>query len=197
MPPERMNRLPLHSANERGSAERIRVSIGRDTLSLASPITPRSVIPRVLAESEIEAHSDPGSRIFDDDEDPLSAGESEHDDDTPEPNASAHDNNELTAPPKINLQEMVERQQKMIDFLIQHNTKLLRRCRLSTSDSKDRFKMAQPKRYCRGARELETYHGSHRSNFRTHKHLVHDDTYKVQYALDHLGSRAYHTVRDM
>jgi len=155
------------------------------------------VTPRVLAEAEIEEESYSGSKITDDDEDPLSDGESEHDDDTPEPNESAHDNDEPTAPPKINLEEMVERQQKMIDFLFQHNTELLERRRSSTSDSKDKFKMAQPKRYCGGARELETYLGSLRSNFRTHKHLFHDDTDKVQYALDHLGSWAYHSDRDM
>jgi hypothetical protein len=55
---------------------------------------------------------------------------------------------------------MVERQQKMIDFLFQHNTELLERCRSSTSDSNDKFKIAQPKLYCGGARELETYLGS-------------------------------------
>jgi hypothetical protein len=109
------------------------------------------VTPRVLAEAEIEEESYSGSKITDDNEDPLSDGESEHDDDTPEPNESAHDNDKPTAPPKINLEEMVERQQKMIDFLFQHNTKLLERRRSSTSDSKDKFKMAQPKRYCGGA----------------------------------------------
>jgi len=57
--------------------------------------------------------------------------------------------------------------------------------------------MAQPKRYCSGAGQLETYLGSLRSNFRTHKHLFHDDTDKVQYALDHRGSWAFHTDRDM
>jgi len=85
----------------------------------------------------------------------------------------------------------------MIDFLFQHNTKLLQRRRSSTSDSKDKFEMARPKSYCGGARELETYLGSLRSNFRTHKHLSHHDTDNVQYALDHLGSWAHHTDRDM
>jgi len=197
MPPKRTNRLPLRSANERGSAETIRASIGRDTPSLASRITPGSVTPRVLAEAEIDEDSDRGNRIIDDDEDPLSDEDSGHDDDTPEPNESAHDNDEPTAPSRINLEEMVERQQKMIEFLFQHNTELLERRGSSTSDAKDKFKMAQPKRYCGGARELETYLGSLRSNFRTHKHLFHDDTDKVQYALDHLGSWAYHTDRDM
>jgi len=44
---------------------------------------------------------------------------------------------------------------------------------------------------------LETNLGSLRSNFRTHKHLYHGDTDKIQYAVDHLGSWAYHTDRDM
>jgi len=125
MPPKRTNRLPLCSANERGSPETIRASIGRDTPSLASRITPGSVTTRVLAEAEIEEDSDHDNRIIDDDEDPLSNEESGHDDDIPEPNESADDNEEPTAPSRINLEEMVERQQKMIEFLFQHNTELL------------------------------------------------------------------------
>jgi len=190
MPPKRTNRLPLRSANERGSAETVRALIGRDTPSLASRITPGSVTPRVLAEAEIKEDSDRGNRIIDDDRDPLPVEESGHDDDTPEPNESAHDNDKPTAPSRINLEEMVEQQQKMIEFLFQHNTELLERRGSSTSHTKDKVKMAQPKRYCGGARELGTYIGSLRSNFRTHKHLFHDDTDKVQYALDHLGSGA-------
>jgi len=57
--------------------------------------------------------------------------------------------------------------------------------------------MAQPKRFYGGSEELETYIASLRSNFRTHENRFHDDTDKVQYALDHLGSWAYHTDRDM
>jgi len=82
MPPKWTNGLPLPSANERGSAERIRASIGLDTPSLPSPITPGSVTPRVLAEAEIKEESYSGTKIADNDEDPLSDGESEHDDDT-------------------------------------------------------------------------------------------------------------------
>jgi len=83
------------------------------------------VTPRVLAEAEIEEDHDRVSRIMDDDKDPLSDDESEHDDDTPEPNESLHNNDEPTAPPKINLEEMVERHQKMIEFRFQHDTDLL------------------------------------------------------------------------
>jgi len=57
--------------------------------------------------------------------------------------------------------------------------------------------MAQPKPYSRGAQELEIYFGSLQLNFRTNIHLFHDDTNKVQYALDQLGRWAYHTYRDM
>jgi len=35
---------------------------------------------------------------------------------------SAHNYDDPTAPSKINLQEMVEQQQKMIEYLFQHNT---------------------------------------------------------------------------
>jgi len=155
------------------------------------------VTPRVLAEAEIEEDSNRGYRIIEDDEDPLSDEESGYDDDTPEPNKSAHDNDKPTASSRINLEEMVERQQKMIEFLFQHNTELLERRGSLTPDANNIFKMAQPKRYCGGARELETYLVSLQLNFRTHKHLFHDDTDKVQSALDHLGSWAYHTDCEM
>jgi hypothetical protein len=108
MPPKRTNRLPLCGANECGSAETIRVSICRDTPSLAGRITPGSLTPRVLEGVEIQEESYSGSKITNDDENPLFDGKGEHDDDTPEPNESAHDNDEPTAPPKINLDEMVE-----------------------------------------------------------------------------------------
>jgi len=197
MPPKRTNRLPLRGANERGSAQTIRTSMGRDPMSLASRITPESVTPRVLAEAEIEEDLHREITIIDNDQDPLSDDESEHNDDTSEPNESVYENDKSTAPPKINLEKMVERLQKMVNFLQQHNTELVEWRRLSTSDSKDKFKMAQPKRYCVGARGLETYHGWLWSNFRTHKPLFHDDTDNVQYALDHLRSWTYHTDRDI
>jgi hypothetical protein len=119
------------------------------------------VTPRVLGEAEIENHSDRGTRIIHaDKDDPLSDKESVHDDDTPEPDESAHDNDEPTAPARINLEQRVKRQQKMIEFLFQHNTERLEQHGSSTSDGKDKFKMAQLKGYCGGSRELETYLGS-------------------------------------
>jgi len=197
MPTKWTNRLPLHSANECGSAETIRTSIGRHTPSLASRITPGSVTARDLVEEEIEEDSYRRNRIIDDDKDRLSDKESGPHNDTPEPNESAYDNPESTAPSRIDLEEMVERQQKMIEFRFQHNTKPLERRRSSTSDVKDKFKKADLKRYCGGARKLETYLRSLRSNFRTHKHPFHEDTDKVQYDLAHIGSWAYDTDRDM
>jgi len=58
---------------------------------------------------------------------------------------------------------------------------------------KEKFKVIHHKRYCGGARELERFLGSFRSNFRTHNHLFPGgDTDKVQYALDYLGSWVNH-----
>jgi len=85
----------------------------------------------------------------------------------------------------------VERQERMIEFLFQQNTELLSR-RESTSKN-DKFDMTHQRRNCGGARELDTFLCSLRSNFRTHSHLFSDgDTDKVQYALDHLGSWSNH-----
>jgi hypothetical protein len=106
--------------------------------------------------AEIEEDSNRGNRIIDDDEDPVSDGDSSHDDDTPEPHESAHNTDEPTAPSRIHLEEMVERQQTMIVFLFQHNNELLERRGSSIPDAKDKFMMAQLKRYGGGAQELET-----------------------------------------
>jgi len=197
MCPKQTNRLPVRIANDHGSAERILASIARETPSLASWITPASVTSRDPAWEEIEEDSDRRNRNIDHDEDPLSDKESGHHDDTPEPNESAYDNDEPTAPSRNNLEELVERQQKMIEFLFQHNTKRLERRRSSTSDAKDKFKMAHLEHYCGRAGELETYLRSLQSNFRTHKHLFHQDKDKVHYSPNHLGSWAYHTNRVM
>jgi hypothetical protein len=148
-------------------------------------------------EAEIEEDSDCRNRIIDDDKDPHSDQDRAHDDDIPEPNESTHDNDEPTAPSTIKLEEVVEQQQKMMELLFQHNTEQLERRGASTSDVKDKFKMAQPKHYCGSSRELETYIGSIQSNIRIHKHRLHDDTDQVQYALGHLGHSAYHTDCDM
>jgi len=97
-------------------------SIRPDPPILSVRDTSGSVTGRALAQSKIEEDYDCVSSIIDTDYDSLSDNKSGHNYNTPEPNESAHDNDEPTAPPKINLKEMVERQQKMIDFLFQHNT---------------------------------------------------------------------------
>ena len=122
--PNRTHRPPLHSANERGSVETICTSIGCDTTILASRITHESVTPTVIPEEDLEEDSDPGGSITDDNEDPPSEEEREHNDNTPEPDMSAHNNQEPTAQPKINTEEIVERQQRIIDFHFQHNIEL-------------------------------------------------------------------------
>jgi len=69
MPPIRMNRLPLRTANERGSAEPIRASIGRGTRCQASRIsTPIGrASQRVLPEAEIDDEEE-GNSDYDDEE---------------------------------------------------------------------------------------------------------------------------------
>jgi hypothetical protein len=83
------------------------------------------VTPRVIVAVDIEEDTNCKSRIIDDDEDPFSDDESKYHDDTVEYNESTQNYDEPTAPPKINLEEKVEQQQKMIDFPFQHNPKLI------------------------------------------------------------------------
>jgi hypothetical protein len=70
----------------------------------------------------------------------------------------------------------VEQQQKMIDFPFQHNPKLIEWPRSSTSDSKDKCQMVQPKSDCGGGRQLETNFSSPWMNFGTHKPHFYDNT---------------------
>jgi hypothetical protein len=69
MPPKRAIRLPLCTANQRGSAETIAASIGRGTPSLASRIsTPiERASPRVFPEAEIDDEEE-GNSDYDDEE---------------------------------------------------------------------------------------------------------------------------------
>jgi hypothetical protein len=89
-------------------------------------------------------------RITNHDGDPLSNDNSDHEDDTVERTKSTYHIPERIVPPKINLENMVERQQKMMNFICQYNTEQLEQGRSSTSDLKDTFKMALPKHYCGG-----------------------------------------------
>jgi len=91
MPPKQTNRLPLHSANERGSSETIGTSIGCDTRGLASHITLGSGNPRVPMEAENEEDFNRGNRIMEQDKNTLSDAESDHADNTPEVTESCHD----------------------------------------------------------------------------------------------------------
>jgi len=157
MRPKQTNTVPRCSGNRHGSVEKIRTLIGCDTPIFTCQIIPGSVTPSVLAEAENKSDSECGKIIFDEDKDPIFDSEREHDNDTPETDESAHDNSIRTATPMLILKEMVERQMKMIDLVFQYNTKLLERQRSSTSDSMEKFSLAQPKPYCGGARELGIY----------------------------------------
>jgi len=79
MPPKKTNRFPLRTANERGSAETIRASIGHGTPSLTSRITPiERLSPRVLPEAEIGNNSDQ-EHLIDDETDDRETDDEEND----------------------------------------------------------------------------------------------------------------------
>jgi len=188
MPPKKLDRFPLCTANEGGSAETIWASIGHGTPSLATRITPiERVSPRVLPEAEIDDNSDQERLIENETDDRETDTDDNHDVDPRAPLRPII----LLADVVEQQRATMERQERMIEFLFKQNTELLSR-RESTSKN-DKFDMTNPRRYCGGPRELDTFLGSLRSNFRTHSHLVSDgDTDKVQYALDHLGSWSNH-----
>jgi len=143
-----------------------------------------------LPEAEIDNNSDQ-ERLIDDETDDRETDDEENDDNEDvDPHAPLWPNIIL-----VDVVEQqwatVERQARMIEFLFQQNTELQSR-RESTSKN-DKFDMTYRRWYCGGTRELDTFLGSLRSNFRTHSHLISDgDTDKVQYALDHLRSWSNH-----
>jgi len=143
-----------------------------------------------LPEAEIDNNSDQ-EHVIDDETDDRETDDEENDDNEDvDPRAPLRPNI-ILADVVEQQRATVERQERMIEFLFQQKTELLSQ-RESTSKN-DKFDMTHPRRYCGGARELDTFLGSLRSNFRTHSHLFSDgDTEKVQYALDHLGSWSNH-----
>ena len=184
MPRKRTNRLPLRTANEHGSAETIRASIGRGTPSLASQITTpiERVSPRVLPEAEIDGGEREDYDSDDDDDEPEPTNHGDDDDDR-----RGTVESEVTM---ADMRDMLEQQRKLVAILFQ-NAEM--KPPTPRAKSKDKFEITHPKRYCGGPRELETFLGTLRSNFRTHNHLFPGgDTDKVQYALDHLGSWVNH-----
>jgi hypothetical protein len=158
-----MNRLPLHTANDRGSAETIRASIGHGTPSLASGIsTPiERASPRVFPEAEIDDDDEEDGNTDDDDKDEEKQPEDNHSE------AQTH----ITDPGdtiqwKVTLADMrdIFEQQRKLDELIFQNAEMKPKDPESLNP-KDKFKVTHPKRYCGVGRELETLHGSLRSNF--------------------------------
>jgi len=91
----------------------------------------------------------------------------------------------------VDILDMLEQHRKLVELLFQ-NSKMKSKDPTSLNP-KDKFNVTHPKRYCGGARELETFLCSLRSNFRAHNYLFPGgDTDKVHYALDHLGSWVNH-----
>jgi hypothetical protein len=188
MPPKRANRLPLLTANERGSAETIRASIGRGTPSLASRIsTPiERASPRIFPEAEIDDEEE-GNSDYDGEE------EEQPEDNHGEERVTNTDRGDTVRSEvtMADMRDMLEQQRKLVELLFENAE--MKSKDPTSSNATDKFKVTHPIHYCGGARELETFLGSVRSNFRTHNHLFPGgDTDKVQYALDHLGSWANH-----
>jgi hypothetical protein len=121
--------------------------------------------------------------------------DSDDDDNEPEPTNHGDDDDDRgdTVESEVtmaDMRDMLEQQRKLVAILFQ-NAEM--KPPTSRAKSKDKFEITHPKRFCGGPRELETFLGTLRSNFRTHNHLFPGgDTDKVQYALDHLGSWVNH-----
>jgi hypothetical protein len=80
MPPKKTKTFPLRIANERGSTETIRGSIGHATPSLPSRIIPiERFSSRVLPEAEIDDNSDEEC-LIDNETDDRKADDEENDD---------------------------------------------------------------------------------------------------------------------
>lgn len=197
MPPKQKNRLPLHRANERWSAETTRSSICHNTPSLTSRIIPRSVIPDVLAEARIEEDSNSRTRIINDDEDPI-----------PPTSASRKTTCLNLMSPCTIMTNWLHHPSSTIKSWWRDGTWWSTSFSSLTPNYKRDSDRRPPTRKTRllwhrrntTAEVLENWKpvSDHfESNFQTHKHLCQDNTDKVQYDRDHVGSWAYHTDRNI
>jgi hypothetical protein len=87
------------------------------------------------------------------------------------------------------MRDMLEQLRKLVESLFQ-NAEMKSKDPMS-SNAKDKFKVTDPKHYCRGARQLEAFLARFCLNFRTHNHLFPGgDTDHVQCTLNYLPSWA-------
>jgi hypothetical protein len=147
MPPKRVNKLPLCTANERGSADTIRASIGRGSPTLASrcsaPIERAS--PHIFPQAEID-HEEEGNSDYDDEE------QEQPEDNHGEERAANTDRGDTVRSEvsMADIRDMVEPQRKLVELLF-HNAEMKSKDSMS-SNAKDKFKVTHPKHNCGGAR---------------------------------------------
>jgi hypothetical protein len=118
MPPKRTNRLPLRTANERGSAETIRASIGHGTPSLASRISSpiERASPRVFPEAEIDDEEE-GNSDFDDEEEDQPEDNNHGEEQAADTDRGDILRSEVTM---ADMREMLEHQRKLVQLLFQN-----------------------------------------------------------------------------
>jgi len=172
-------------------AETIWGSIGHGTPGLASRISipVERASPCVFLEAEINDNEEESRNTDDHDEDEEEQPDENHGE--TQARSTDHGDTVQSEYTMADMQHILEQQRKLIELLFQN-------AELNSKDAeslnpKDKFNVTHTKLYSGGVRELETFPGSHRSNFRTHNHLLlGGETDKVRYALDHLGSWVNH-----
>jgi len=202
MPPKKALRIPLCMADARVSMESLHTSIGRIT-----PIPTARV--SVLLADEIIDDGGNGDAQHHDEED-VTSDEDEEDEELahPEPETHTddvlsmitdHDNKEMMAQNRMLLKLLIEQQAEWKEERTRMLAELDRSRPTEQNETSEPtqskiLKMVDPVRYCGGAKELDKFLESQRSNFDSHKHLFpKGGPDRVKYAISFLDTWNNHT----
>jgi chemotaxis protein histidine kinase CheA len=190
-------------ADTRASMESLHLSIG--------PITPiPTALDSVLPEDEIIDNGGNGDAQHHDQEDEPSDEDEEDDEEPAHPEPETHtddvismitddDNKEMIAQNRMLLKLLFEQQaewkeertQMLAEF---DRSRPTERNETSEPTKSKIFKMVDPVRYCCGAKELDKFLESLRSNFDSHKHLFpKGGPNRIKYAISFLETWNNHT----
>ena len=197
MPPKTIQRSQLRVPNTYASIESLRASLSR-----IIPIPTGRV--SVLPEDEINDDDPAETKVHEEARDPDDEEEDEDDSTLPEGEDNRGRDDILSMITEDDQKEMLEQNRMLLKLLFEQQAECKEeRTRMLTELDRSRtidrpentgnqskiFKMVDPLPYCRGAKELDKFLETLRSNFASHKHLFpRGDPDQVKYAVSFLDT---------
>jgi len=197
MPPKRIQRSQLRVPNTRASIESHRASVSRITTIANGRVS-------VLPEDEIDDDDPAETQVHEEARDPDDEEEDEDNSTLAEGEDNRGRDDILSKITEDNQKEMLEQNRMLHKLLLeqqaewrQERTRMLTELDLSrtinrpenTGNQSKIFKMVDPLQYCGGAKELDKFLETLRSNFASHKHLLpRGDPDQVKYAVSFLDT---------